>query len=601
MAFALVLTYIRIAENLMRRIITTRRVWVSAIVVIVGSIVYLAVTGLAVRSQVNSARTQAAAISAGSNLSNPIQTADQIAKLRNTVHHAHSLVSGPIWWTASKIPFLGRTPTAVREVLSASDAIASATSNVETQLRTYHPSANRVADPELIAMIKTLTHDMSGPLNTYAPRVEALDLSGVPGVVANPSRTLQKQLNDGRELVNAGSDFIDVAPIILGLDKKRDWLLVFQSGAEARSIGGFPGGWGIATAAEGKITLGNLEANDAVATQPLQHVETLVSPDMLDLYHDDLTRLSDMNLSPDFPTNAKLMWTLYHQVKGVRTDGLIAMDEHALRDLMQVTGPVVVDGKTITSDQIVEYVTKTVYSDYPDPTKKDAALFSIISQVFSKLKSGELGIVSLSRALLPAITDARIKAWSSHPDEQKALEATSIGGSTANANNPSHIVVFANGAGNKIDAYVQADVKYTEGQCVPYVPFRASTIRLQLTNDAPKKGLPAYVTQRLDLGPVGTGQDGSTLMLTFVHVPIGAEFTSATIGKEPLSLVSSGTENGRQVWRFDIDLKAQSSNVVTITFNELATGSEPAPTLWTQPMARPMTVGVVPGPPCRLG
>jgi hypothetical protein len=126
-------------------------------------------------------------------------------------------------------------------------------------------------------------------------------------------------------------------------------------------------------------------------------------------------------------------------------------------------------------------------------------------------------------------------------------------------------------------------------------------MRITLNNSAPASGLPLYVTPRNDRGELFPEDPGSTKMLVYLHVPLGAEFQTATVDGVDIPLLLEGTENDRTVWRLDVEMPAESEQVLLVTFSEPAIGDEPSPILWTQPMALPMEVSVVAGPPCRLG
>jgi hypothetical protein len=212
------------------------------------------------------------------------------------------------------------------------------------------------------------------------------------------------------------------------------------------------------------------------------------------------------------------------------------MDEHALAYLMQVTGPVMVGETEVTSANAVEYITKTVYAEYPDVAEKDAALISLTRDIFKKLQTGEVGVVGLAKALLPSMDQSRLRAWAWYPTTQKLIARTALGGKISDPKTYSHIVAIANGGGNKLEAYIDYDVQYIGGQCNLKLPYRDSTIRVTLNNSAPARGLPSYVTPRTDLGIPNPKPQGGTRELIYIHVPLGSEFTAATVDGKPLSI-----------------------------------------------------------------
>ncbi|MEI6404147.1 MAG: DUF4012 domain-containing protein [Actinomycetes bacterium] len=562
-------------------------------------VMWLGVSGFIAAKNLKAAQLHLKSVANWQSLDDTNHLANELNLVRSDVHAAHKLVTGPIWWLSAQVPVLGNTPRAVRTLTESLDSILQRSTRLEDAIVLRDSSQELLSSPFLQNLTTGLA-DIQVPVAQASEKLFSLQLLGVPSSVQKPIETLRRTLTTATPYINSGAQLAQVAPVLFGLDKQQTWLIVFQNGAEARAAGGFPGGLGILNSKNGKLTLEKLESNDAIMAQPLTSLDGLVSPELVDLYGSDLTRLSDMSLSPDFPTNAKLFSAIYLQDTGQMTDGVIAMDEHALASIMKVTGPVTVGSRTLTSENIVDYVTKTVYQDYADPKKKDRALFSIVGQVFKNLNSVNAGQIKMLEALVPAVIDGRIRLWSSDPDTESVIKKSVLGASTDDLANPTHAVAFSNGGGNKIDAYVQAQVSYNGGQCVPYFPFRASIFRIVLKNDAPSSGLPGYVVPRLDLGQVVPKHPGSAKMLVYVHVPLGSEFQDAVIGDSQVSLVRSGIDNGRQVWRFDVELPASSTTDLVVSFKEPAMGTEYPPKLWQQAMAVPMTGSATKGPPCSL-
>jgi len=561
---------------------------------------WLGATGFLAARELSAARSEITALIGVNALDKPLVLADTLGTSRVHATKAHKLVTGPIWWLTSEIPVFGNSPKTVRAVTASLDQILVSTAALEDELRMTKVSGTQAINPQLATTIGNGMAALSDPVTDSLNRLDALSYFLVPKAISAPALQLTNQLAIVQPYLFEGPSFAKAIPVLLGIDEPRKWLLVFENGAEARATGGFPGGLGLLTASNGKLSLSNLESNDAVMAAPLTDVSSLVSQDAIDLYGSDLSRLSDMNLSPDFPFNAKLMWSVYKQDKGVAPDGIIAIDEHALASIMRVTGPVSIDEYEVTSENAVAFVTRVVYEKYPDYKKKDIALLNLVKEVFAKLSEGR-GPIELTKTLLPAIRDGRIKAWIADPKQEDIFTSSRLGGSMADFKNPTHAAVLINGAGNKIDAYVQSNVTYTVGQCTPYLPYRDSIMRVTLNKSAPNSGLPGYVTPRTDRGQQGPDEPGSTKMLVYLHVPLGSEFQTATVDGVDLPLLREGMENDRTVWRLDVELPANSIKNLIVTFAEPAIGNEPSPILWTQPMTLPMVTSVVSGPPCGLG
>ena len=91
---------------------------------------------------------------------------------------------------------------------------------------------------------------------------------------------------------------------------------------------------------------------------------------------------------------------------------------------------------------------------------------------------------------------------------------------------------------------------------------------------------------------------GATKLLVYVHVPGGSVFESATLANHSVLPVGEGIDLGREVWRFDVELPAQSTQKIELNFAEPAIGDEPRPTLWTQSMPNTVKAKVITGLGC---
>jgi len=563
---------------------------------IVFSLIYLAYSGVQAQNHLSRVKSQVLQADLKNGQVTTSQAADLLHNIRIDIEAAHNFSTGPVWWSAAHIPFFGRTPTAVRTVTANLDAAFAATTELEETLRTSKP--NRLGDLKYILSLSNSLYSIKEPVKRGAQELNSLNLNWVPGVVADPVRQLGAGFANLAPVTEDARMFSNIAPALLGIDRTRKWMLVFQNGAEARSVGGFPGGWGILTASAGRLKLSPLYKETGVMRQPLLNWQNLVSPEQAQLYGSDLSRFSDMNLSPDFPTNARLMSALEEQNFGVRLDGVLSMNEHSLANFMQVTGPVKIQGRVISSENAVEYVTRGVYQDYADPKQKDAAVFKIIEQTFAKFQNGSVGPARLLQAFIPAIHSKNLHAWAKDKAVQQKILKSPIGGSLANVNKPTAAVVLVNGAGNKLDAYVKTKITYEQGVCQADFPYRDSNINIALNNTAPTSGLPEYVTTRFDLGTLKPKNPGATKMLVFIHIPVGSVFESAKVAGNSVLPVTQGTDLDRQVLRFDVELPAQSTQSLELKFAEPSIGDAPQPTLWTQSMPNAVKSKVIAGLGC---
>lgn len=573
-------------------------VLVGALILIV-STAWLAHTGITARDEITAVRPVLANLVNDESVT-PVEIAQTLAIAREHANSANNLVHDPLWWIVSKLPFVGNTPTAIMTSTEVASIALNATIKLETELRALPQDSQSMLDPALINVLAEGATELSPIFQESKLQLAALDLTGVPGIVSDPVVQVKSQIEIAEPFLVEAKAFARVAPALLGLQQPTKWLVIFGNGAEARPAGGFPGGWGVITADQGTLTLSNLESNDRLSRTSLPNWLNIVGDESASLYNNDLSRVLDMGLSPDFELTGNLFWNLYSQNTSVATKGVLIMDEHALRHLMHVTGPVQIDGRSLGSEEVVEYVTRGVYAAHPNVAEKDAVLLGLARDIFAKLQTGEVGLVGLAKALIPAMHEGRIHAWAKSPAMMNALRSTPLAGGMRDSSLYTHAVAIANGGGNKLEAYLQVNAQYIGGQCNVSLPYRDSTLRIELNHSAPAKGLPFYVTPRTDLGISRPTPQGGTRELIYIHAPLGSELTSAVFEGKSIDPIAYGTENNRAVWRFDVEIKAMSQTVLVVSLQEPAIEDKPYSLMWTQPMTLPMKTSAIPGPVCNI-
>lgn len=122
---------------------------------------------------------------------------------------------------------------------------------------------------------------------------------------------------------------------ILGFDRPKKYLLVFQNPAEARAMGGFIGSVGILEISAGKIKsvkledVYNLDGQSILSVEPPEPIKKISAS----------WSLHDSNWFFDFPSSAKKISWFYEKDGGETTDGVIAINPKVVEDILKITGP----------------------------------------------------------------------------------------------------------------------------------------------------------------------------------------------------------------------------------------------------------------------
>lgn len=188
---------------------------------------------------------------------------------------------------------------------------------------------------------------------------EKLDLAQIEIDKINPRRYPQslfgKKIRENVVSLVEGIDSIaqtvkEIKPIIthlkpiLGVDKPKNYLLLFQNDAELRPTGGFLTAYAILSVDQGKLSTSN---SHDIYSLDNRFGNRLPAPDPIKNYHKNVFNwhLRDMNLSPDFKVSMDTFLENYDKIEDLsKLDGVIAVDTQVLVNLLEVLGPIGVSG-----------------------------------------------------------------------------------------------------------------------------------------------------------------------------------------------------------------------------------------------------------------
>jgi len=179
---------------------------------------------------------------------------------------------------------------------------------------------------------------------------------------------------------------IDVLLEILGHNKPKKYLLLFENDRELRASGGFIGTYGLFDMKEGKIE--NLKVEGPYAIDG-QLKEKYIAPEPLRLIQPRFF-MHDANWFLDFPTSAKKIILLHEKAGGPTVDGIIVFTASVFQELLKITGPIEMPeyGTTVTADNFYDETQREVELEY-DRTLNEPKKFiaDLLPRFFEKLAS----------------------------------------------------------------------------------------------------------------------------------------------------------------------------------------------------------------------
>lgn len=562
---------------------------VGGLILLAGA--WLVVTGLLARSQLQSVRAEVHQLRDQLTSGDVAGARKTLSALQTHAHRAHQLTTGPVWALASGLPEGGEPVRTVRGITASVDALAARALptliDVRHKLDTAtlrHPDG-RIDLTAITAVRPSL--DRADAVMSAATR----SINGLPkrtwlGPVDRARTDLLEPLRDLARDVRTADLAVRIAPPILGADGIKRYFVGFQNNAEARGTGGLPGAFGILEITDGLPHFTRFENDSRLG---LVRTDLDFGADYRQLYEGDATtsQYVNSNVSPNFPYVAKIWTTMWEQASGQHLDGAFALDPGALSYLLAVTGPATLPGGSrVESGNVVELTQSTAYAKFAaDVVGRKAYLLAIAKAASTRIVENHGSTAELVKAAARAVGERRLLMWSADPAVQSELEQTSAAGAVPDTAQPFAGPVVINGAGNKLDYYLNRSFTWQRSGCGS---TRKVSATVTLTNDAPAAGLPIYVTARGDRHGYRVRPGDNRVDLDYFATR-GALLDSVTVDGKP-GTVGSGVERGHPVYIVNLELPRGATRTVVFHLTEPA-GSGALQVL-RQPLVRPLNVTI---------
>jgi len=275
-------------------------------------------------------------------------------------------------------------------------------------------------------------------------------------------------------LLGEGLALAEAAPDLLGAGGERRYLLLAQNADELRATGGFISGVGLLTVQDGKVT--GLAFTDSYAVDDLTKPHP-APPPALSRYMlgAGILVLRDVNWWPDFPTVAQAAEALYELDRGVVTHGVVAADLEALRQVLEVLGPIPLPGygEAVDAANLIPFLKTYWAAPKEAPSlgekpwqewwqhRKDV-MGDVLGAVFLRLSTGEVDWPALLRAVLSALEEKHILLYVNHPQAQAVLARRGWDGALSPPAQGDYLMVVDTNVGfNKVNPRIQEAITYT--------------------------------------------------------------------------------------------------------------------------------------------
>ncbi|MBW3640750.1 MAG: DUF4012 domain-containing protein [Actinobacteria bacterium] len=537
-----------------------RRVLVALLVTSLIALAWLAFRGYQVRGALLEARaglTQAVS-GAGSGRIDAFVLAQQQASA--DVRTARGAVQDPLWRLAAAVPLAGRSFATVRDstavVGQVVDEVLPPLLEGATDLQEGQLLADGQVDLPLLAALAEDVQTSEAAARDAERAATAISERYLPPPVADARGDLVSQVQQLADGLTTGREALALAPAMLGADGPRRYFLAVHNNAEVRGTGGLVGAYAVVRAERGRLSLDRVGTNGDFETAPAPVVD--LGPEFSARYDSEFARSywSAAVLTPDWPSAAQIMAGLWRQQGGGQLDGVLGVDPVAMADILAVTGPAQVGGRSIGTQNVVDFVMRDEYALFADENlERKRVLADLAEGVYTKVSAGGYSAPAMLSALGRAGGSGHLQVWSAQPAEQAVLAPLRASGALPGEPGSYLHVVSNNAAGNKADYYVRRRVSY-----VRTAPGEA-TATVELTNTVDAQAVPPIVIGRLD-EPAFPVEPGQTRQLVSVYVGAGQQVRRMFVDGVEAS-ADLGTERGHGVGTVLVEIRPSRPTVIT--------------------------------------
>ena len=301
-------------------------------------------------------------------------------------------------------------------------------------------------------------------------------------------------------LLQSGVRAARIAPDLLGGEGRRTYLVLAQNDDERRPTGGWISGVGLVTAEGGRVT--DVAFHDSYSADNLSVPHDSPPEALLRTMWAEMWLLRDSNWSPDFPTSAQVAERIMQRDQGVTVDGVIAVDQEALRLLVTAMEPLALasSAQPVTGANLLQVIRNAWTQPRPGLTpsgewsdweshRKDV-MAELVTAMLERMQSqaGAVDPARLVEALWAGLRGRHILIYLHDPEAATLLASLRWDGALLPAAGDYLQVVDANVGFNKVDPAVQRTIDYQVDLHNPSQGQAGATVRY--SNQSPAQAEP---------------------------------------------------------------------------------------------------------------
>ncbi len=377
---------------------------------------------------------------------------------------------------------------------------------------------------------------------------------------------LSSKFTEMKKITDQVEEQLPVLLAILGDPAPRRYMVLLQNQDEIRPTGGFIGSVLFLTLEQGNLKEWSF--------QDIYNLDGQISKKIPAAYPLSLITenfgMRDSNTSPDFATSAETALGLLEEKKWGKVDGVLAVNQSLIIDLLQAAGPISIPDRKVTlSAENFSLLLSAIVETKIDKDQPKTVLKEFIPLFTARL--AQLDKTVLLDLLLQHISERNLAVYFSDPAAEKLAKQYALSGSMANPENVFDYLLVAETSvsGNKSDRMISNQLTHEtyvdkSGHVTDHVTLQRAHSYIPAMAEGwqevvKKNGLAPLSSDMIDL--LGRGENRTYVEF---YVPLGSTLLVADgVSK---SAVRVSQKNGFQVFGFLVTTNTGGSSKITLSY-----------------------------------
>ena len=381
----------------------------------------------------------------------------------------------PITASVDDLEYLTQTADVLGKSLERSTAVLAKLAQVSGGRFTGTFSDLSVSDrQQILATIYESAPELNGlkaNLELSLENLNKIHRIGILLPINSQLTNIKNQLATATNLLDEVVPLTQLLPSLSGYPQESQFLVLLQNNDELRPTGGFIGTYGLMDVKDGKA--------GSIMTEDVYHLDmpcigklTLTPPDPIKKYMKvDYWWLRDANFSPDFPTSARQVESMFTSESAcankpvTKPTAVIAINPDLIVDLLGLVGPITVDGTTYDRSNFQPLLQYNVEVGYVDKNITSWNRKDVINSVVSEL---EKRLMSLPTKRWPEILNIiqdniakrNLQIYFDNNEQESVALSLNLTWEIKNTDNDYLMVVDSNLAAFKSDAVMRKNITY---------------------------------------------------------------------------------------------------------------------------------------------